>query len=458
MRNAVAVCIDTVRYDTFELVGDGPDEVGDGSDEAPSPTWRRALRFDRAQAPAPWTLPSLASAFTGLYPNRHGAGSFADPVAHLGRQWPARLPEALLTLPERLGAGGFATAAFVAHPWFDRRYGLAQGFDVMRVEPGGSGRLVEEAARWLDELARQGGESRFFLYLHFMEAHGTTADATERSRRIAELPDALRSRALAHAPAGACEDPDAGLCAEYLDYVDRVRVVRRSFERLFAILEARGLLESTVIALFSDHGSEFLEHAEVQRRHAVDPRGRYGRHHGHALYQEQLHVPLLFWHPALAGRRSSAPASLVDVAPTLLDWLGLELPGEAQGRSLAAVLDGQDFDPERPLYSSGIAYGPEREAVVKGARKRVSAAGGAPALLFDLAADPGEREPRAAPARDLDLLLGHYRRARARPGEPVAVSRERLAELQALGYLDQIAPDGDADPEAGSEQAQLPGP
>ena len=151
---------------------------------------------------------------------------------------------------------------------------------------------------------------------------------------------------------------------------------------------------------------------------------------------------LLLWHPALPGQRSTAPVSLVDIAPTLLEWLGLPASGELHGRSLAQALDAESVDPQRPLFSSGIAYGPERAAVLRGDRKRIRGVGGAPSLLFDLSGDPGEQRPGTGPSPALDLLLDAYDTGRAKVGAPVApLSPELLAELQALGYLTEVTPE-----------------
>jgi arylsulfatase A-like enzyme len=197
------------------------------------------------------------------------------------------------------------------------------------------------------------------------------------------------------------------------------------------------LLASTVVAVFSDHGEEFLDHAREEAARKLDPRGTYGMGHGHTLYQEQLHVPLALWHPALAPGERPFPASLVDIAPTLLGWLGIAPGWRFAGIDLGPALGGAPFDPELALFSSSVAFGPEREAVVRGTHKRISDGGsGAGALSFDLARDRGERVPISDPAlASLDALLAAYRGARGPGAEPVRPTPKELEELQALGYL-----------------------
>jgi choline-sulfatase len=221
---------------------------------------------------------------------------------------------------------------------------------------------------------------------------------------------------------------------QYLAYTAAVALLRDAVTRLLETLETRGLLAETIVVLFSDHGEEFLDHVEEETSRALDPRETYGLGHGHSLYQEQLHVPLIVWHPALAGGTHEVPASLVDVAPTLLDWLGLKAQ-RGDGRSLRHALAGNPFDPERPLFASSVAFGPRREAVLRGGKKLLSGGGVAPDLWFDLAQDPSERNPLARADAGLASLLAAYRRDEVTAGAPAEIDPDDLAELQALGYL-----------------------
>jgi choline-sulfatase len=271
-----------------------------------------------------------------------------------------------------------------------------------------------------------------------MEAHAhphLTNDILDA--RIATLAPALRARALASAPGGGLLQANADLSTQYLAYTAAVALLRDAVTRLLEMLETRGLLAETIVVLFSDHGEEFLDHVDAETSRALDPRGTYGLGHGHSLYQEQLHVPLIIWHPALAGGTSDVPASLVDIAPTLLDWLGLK-PQRSDGRSLRRALDGNSFDPERPLFASGVAFGPRRGAVLRGRHKLISAGGLAPDLWFDLAQDPSEGSPLARVDADLASLLAAYRGDENPAGAPAEIDADDLAELQALGYLQDV--------------------
>lgn len=438
-RNAILICMDTVRYDAWEL-------VRKYAPPPPDSGWQRAIHLQRVQSTAPWTLPAVASVFTGLYPNTLGAGVFDSEIADFSQERPAVLADAeFVTLAETLRDAGFATASFTASRMFQWA-GFRQGFDEEFAVGGVNSRhkIVRDVTSWLDRNTGEASDRRFFLYLHFMEAHRHPrhVGAKRLAARMAETPPALIEAARAAAPGGSCTKAGAD-CDRWLHYVVAVLVIRNAISELLSDLEARGLLSETSIALFADHGEEFFDHLELSRSRGLDPRGQYGVGHGHTLFQEQLHVPVVLWHPGLSPRDVDAPVSLADLTATLLEWLAVEAPS-GQGVALGPVLAGGDFDPERPLFSSAVAFGPRREAVLKGDRKLLSGGGSAPDLTFELDGDPREERPLGRAAEDLDSLLDGYRRQRSavRPAAPI--DAETLRELQALGYLEKAQPTPDA--------------
>ena len=423
-RNAVLICLDTVRADLFELAQahDTP---------AARAHWERAASLVRAQSTSPWTLPAVGSVFTGLRPERHGLGSFPEQVANLDGRIPGGLDVATPTIAERLHALDFETAGFFAQPWL-RGVGIERGFETWTYLPGFDSRprIAAAATRWLES---RDEKRRFFLYLHWMDAHQHAfLGEPESEARIAALSPEMQERAIALAPA-ACEIRDAPLCRQYLAYAGALALLRQTVAELLGALEREGSLDDTVVVLFADHGEEFLDHAEIEAELAFDPRGTYGIGHGHSLFGELLHVPLYVWHPSVTPGPSEAPASVVDIAPTLLDYLGI--PGPAgDGQSLRAALEGGDFDPERPLYAGALAFGPRLSSVVRGSWKGIGG-DGARALYYDLARDPRERAPRADPGGVADLLAAYGAQA---PGAstPLSLDDESMRALQALGYLE----------------------
>jgi arylsulfatase A-like enzyme len=455
-RNLAVICLDTVRYDVFSL----PETAG--FEDPLSPWLEAGLVFEHAQSPAPWTVPSVASLLTGLYPNQHGAGRFEEEIADLSSTVPAAIRDEVETLPELLSASGFSTAAFVAHPWFRTGYGLDRGFATLELRNKAEA-LTQRSLEWLDErssAAREGAspEPPFLAYLHFMEAHERHRQPIERIDEIVDrMPEKVRDAGIELAASFVCADAASERCRRFLAYVDTVVGQRHEVTAFLAGLDERDLLHDTVVVVYSDHGEEFDDHLAEGRAESLDPRGFYGAGHGHTLYQELLQVPLVIWRPGLPGRTVETPVSLVDVVPSLVDWLALPREGAAKrdlpGLPVAELL-ADDPDPPRPLYSSGIAYGPRQMAVFDGRWKRIHIPGQGIARLFDLERDHREKAPSddRRLALSLDRQLSRYLKLTAAPtdGESPEISSDLLKQLQSLGYLEGA---GDKEtPHAGDSQ------
>lgn len=423
-RSAVLVVVDALR----------PDDLGAyGCARATSPGLDRLAAsgalFSRAFAQSSWTLPSLATLMTSLYPSVHGAMQSpgeGDWGARLERGALAlgpgqRLDASRRTLAETLRAAGWATAGFVGGAFPRAAFGFDKGFDVWR-EANLVDELLPDARRFV-RAHRDGG---FFLYLHAMGVHAPYAapprwDADYRgsvdgSTRTFALVDQgklrLSPRDLAHLRAR---------------YDDGVTWVDRGLGALFDELRAAGLLDSTLVVVTADHGEAFLEH------------GRLG--HGDTLYDELLRVPLIARAPGLAARRIDEPVGLVDVAPTILDWLGAPPLPAAQGRSLLPLLRGGRIK-DNPLVAQG-----RRFDALRSGRWKLIAREGAAEQLYDLVADPGETvnviEKRPDERTRLEALLRSWRAqaakaARALPALGAArpdLPAEAREKLEAAGYL-----------------------
>jgi arylsulfatase A-like enzyme/Tfp pilus assembly protein PilF len=393
-RNVLLVTIDTLRADRVGAYG---------WEAARTPAMDalagRGVRFDQAFATAPITLTSHASLLTGLYPPGHGA-------RHNG----VRAGTAPATLATALAARGFATGAFVAAFPLDRRFGLHRGFEVYSdVMPRGSdGRLrherpgsvvVDEALAWL--AARAGGP--FFLWVHLFEPHAPYE------------PDPSRGAG------GAAATP----ADRYDDEVARADV---EVGRLLAALSPSQ--DTTLVIVASDHGEAFGEHDE----------------YGHSLfvYDTTLRVPLIMAGPGVpAGRAVTAPVSLVDVVPTVLDLLG-EPPLEVDGISLVAAMRGEPT-PSRALFAESFAplldFGWSSLRSVR--REGMKFIAAPTPELYDLAADPGETRnvlaSRSAEGTDLGALAERYSAAEFSGASdkeaPSAADAEARRRLEALGYV-----------------------
>ncbi|MFT7462289.1 MAG: choline-sulfatase [Pseudohongiellaceae bacterium] len=156
--NVVVVLVDTLRADRLGAHG-SQRNITPKLDALAA----QSVVFSRAIAPANWTKPSVASLFTGLYPERHGAvASAARDQSH------SALAPQLTTLAEVLGDAGFDTAAFITNPHINVAGQFDQGFGHF-VQPAETAVvLVNQAGTWLDERAN---DRPFFLYLHLIDPH-----------------------------------------------------------------------------------------------------------------------------------------------------------------------------------------------------------------------------------------------------------------------------------------------
>ncbi len=397
--NVVLITLDTTRADRLGC-------YGNQSIETPSidRLATEGALYERCYTPVPITLPSHLSILTGTYPVYHG-------VHENGGFYVA---DELTTLAEILSERCYDTAAFVGAFPLDSQTGLDQGFDLYddnypsSLEEGKhptlrsffderpAAEVVRPALEWLD---RRGGKP-FFLWTHFFDAHQP------------QIPPSPFRERYAH-------DLYDGEIASVADAIGR----------LLARLEERALLERTLVVLTADHGEGLGDHGE--QTHAL------------LLYSSTVRVPLLLRDPRdLSARRIETPVATVDILPTILDRLGLEVPAIVQGE-LLPEREGESglprAIPSETLYGALLhGWSPlERLTVEDWMLIRAPSP-----KLYHLTDDPAELRDLAdeEPARleAMQGLLARRQRELARGGVEAAeesVSPEKRARLAALGYL-----------------------
>jgi arylsulfatase A-like enzyme/tetratricopeptide (TPR) repeat protein len=400
--NLLLITIDTVRADRLGCYG---------SADAATPNLDRiageGALFEKAIAVAPITLPSHVSLFTGQYPPRHGVRLNGD----------FRLPGAGTTLAEHLATEGYTTAAVVAAYVLSADFGIAQGFETYdepredrEITPQGDAlqhyAIVERPASEVTDAALELLDGRletpFFLWLHYYDPHGDYTPPEPFASRFADSP-----------------------------YDGEIAYVDAQLGRLFDALRASGRLDRTLVAITSDHGECLGEHGENT--------------HGLFVYDAALRVPLLLRFPARvpAGTRSDHLVAGVDLAPTLLELLGLPPMTEIEGVSFAAEARGETLPPREPAYSEAElslrAYGwAPLHALHSGDRKFIDAP---QRELYDLTADPGEtrnlvvREQKEVDdwARRLAALEAGW--PAEQPEAEHVLDADARARLDALGYV-----------------------
>lgn len=339
---------------------------------------RRSTVFAAAWSPAPMTRKAFPALLSGRYPsNVHWLdleSKYPYPVSH----------EDNLYLAELLQGAGLRTGMAVPFNYAGNSR-FDQGFEDRRVRPASRYKdeicgnlVVDDAIQLLDGWAAGGAAPRFFLWVHFYEAHFPYVKHAEF--RFGDQP--------------------------HDRYLAEVRYIDQQIGRLLGRLDALGLGERTAIVFTGDHGEEFGEHG--------------GETHGD-LYPEDLRVPLLVHLPGSPARRVAGEPRLVDVAPTIADLVGVAPPASFDGESLVPQLDGEPL-PDRPRFAELI---PDKKVP----RRVVSVAAGGWQLivdfalgsreLFHLAADPTGQHNRLieAPerARELEVLLRRMMELRLGP-------------------------------------------
>ena len=409
-RNLLIVCVDTLRADELGAYGQTPSRT-----PALDRLAAESVVFERAHASASWTLPSVGSLFTSLFPSSTGLWTFES-----------RLADSVTTLAERFRDAGYLTHGIASHIFFDGKYGLQQGFQTFdeelchrKGEPGWRPVTAPEvsarAVRWLD--AREAADGRpWLLFVHFFDPHLDYLDHEAPSLDDTSRPERQR-------------------------YRSEIAFTDRHVGALLEALERDGLAANTDVLFFSDHGESFLEHPPILR-------------HSYSLYEEELRVPLFLRVPGVAPARVAAFVRTVDLLPTLLELHGLPSPkaGECEGISLAPLLAGAGADAPRPpqLAEIRLKDGFHANALLDGSLKLLEDVSKGRLALYDLATDPGERNDLAGQqperVRELEAALRTLVRAAeekgARLGAASAVSHtpEELEEIRRLGYAGEDEP------------------
>ena len=412
--NVLFILVDTLRADHLGCYG---------YERATSPNIdalaARGIRFARNEAQSSWTKASMASLWTAMYPQRTGILRYPDGVPD-----EARLPA------EILAEHGFYTAGIFRNSWVAANFGFGQGFD-RYVKPlpnfsldrfknrspsskplQGSDQDVTQSAV---EFLQQYHDRRFFLYLHYMDAHQYAYDSTS---------DLFGTT--------------------FLDLYDNaIHWVDINVGYVMTALRNLGLAEKTLVVLVADHGEAFFEH------------GFEG--HAKGLYDEVQHTPWIVIPPfdLEPGVVVGTQVANVDVWPTIFDLLGIEgaLP-DAQGLStLPLILAEAKGEPvpsafaPRPVFSHiDRHWGKVRHeenpyfAVVETPyRLHHKLKFPNQDQLYDHSIDPDEQENIAAEkpelAERLRADIDTYRQAKpAWDKATEELSELELNQLRALGY------------------------
>jgi arylsulfatase A-like enzyme/uncharacterized protein HemY len=407
--NVLLITLDTVRADRMGFLGSTR-----GLTPQLDAFARGSVVFTRAYAQAPVTTVSHATILSGTYPPFHRVTDFGAPL-------PAGVPY----LPELLERAGYRTAAFVGSVVLDPQAGTAPGFDRgfgvydagFRLRQPGDDRyhtverrgdeVIARAQRWIKTVS----VDPWFAWVHLFDAHDPYDPPADLKPRFAASP-----------------------------YDGEIASVDRLAGGLLQSIDANAL-----VVVVADHGEALGDHGEDT--------------HGVFLYDATVHVPLVVRLPGRrsAGTRVGARVRLADIAPTIVEAVGLPVPPTMQGESLvrlkpdatgsgapASVVSGSGRPDDRPVYAETdyprrafgwsplVSWRADRFLFVRAPRRE----------LYDQVADPqATRNIAATRARVADGIDAELRQfmqrgaqgtdSSARPAIDPALA-ERLA---ALGYV-----------------------
>jgi len=391
--NVLFILVDTLRADHTTPYGY---TVHDTTPEIQRRLADHGTVVENAYSQAPWTLPSVVSFMTGRYPGE----LLGEDLAAYG------IPDGVTSLAERMAALGYDTGGFFANPTLHAGAGFERGFRTFYAPPAD----VEWIRKHADELNRHAvpwlrahQRRPFFLYVHYVDPHDPYENPDMIGNRAQFMPEykgAIAGDWIHGIYSGKLQLADPVLDLAYINalYDGEVHYADRHIGALLDELDP-AVLRDTLIVLTADHGEELHDHG--------------GWKHGQSLYDEQIHVPLVFrWDGRIAAdKRLGGTVRLLDLVPTLVAAAGGKADPGWEGASILPALTGKQPEPRLPAFAEGMSGGPLRAAAVLDRRKlmlfnreepfrpadelqdylwRKDLARFQRSELYDLAQDPGE--------------------------------------------------------------------
>lgn len=450
--NVLLITVDTLRADHLSCYG---------YSRPTSPCIDRLAAqgtlFERCIVQWPKTGPSMASMLSSTYGSTSGV---------MRETLKVKVPLHYELLPEIVQRSGWNTLGVVSNISLSEKFQYDQGFDRYFVHPGASSRGDAVTDRAIELLEKREPQKNFFLWAHYLDPH---APYIPPKRHIEPFLSDAKWQAGAAPPlridprvadpgAPAPEMNDLGMVPAYAHFPARypwvkekdqlrnyvaaydgdIRYVDEQIGKLLDWMNERQLLTNTVIAFTADHGEGLGGHD-------------YYFEHGRFPYDDCAHVPLIVVHPDWQPRRVAAPVALMDLAPTLLDLLGLKNGWQFEGQSLRAWLAaGAPAEAAAPVFTES-GYTKEYDVAVRrgkwklikiGSQKTAALLTGKKYELYDVEADPGETknlvdeesEILEQLKEELDAFVDlAYAKTPPDP-EGVELSAEEKAQMEALGY------------------------
>jgi arylsulfatase A-like enzyme len=434
--NVILIMVDTLRRDRVGCFGDSNGVATPNIDALAED----GALFDQAYSHATHTKPSTASLLSSRYPTEHGAIHKTD-----------ALPADVTTLTEILASEGYYCGGIVTNINLAPIYNFQQGFHEYTYLPPkfffganeAASRLViygvlrlmrmkavqskyvhhfyrsgETVTGYYDDFLEMNQDKPFFLFLHYMDPHDPYFEHPFSGLGFARA-------AMPH--------PDPRFVESFKDFYHQdVEYLDGWIGEVVGELKARELYDNSVIVFTSDHGEEFYEHG--------------GWWHGTTLHEEVVRVPLIVKRPAGegSGMVSDSLRGLIDVPPTILVSLDLNIPAEMQGQNLFAVSTDEGGIPG--IFSEADHEGNIVQMLRIGPWKYIKTNPDNPRQrptrqLFYLLDDPGESinlvDSHPDKAEEMELLLkAKFQDVFAGKVEGAEMEMDQATQerLRALGY------------------------
>lgn len=397
--NVILFTLDTLRADYVSAYGKGKAETPNIDHVA-----SEGVLFETCIAQTPLTLPSHTSILSGSYPMYH---QVRDNGGFL-------VPESLEFISEILQKQGFTTAAFIATYVLHSKWGFNQGFnmysddfDLTKYKKISLGNVQKRADEVLDDAKKwlaDNKNKKFFTWIHLYDPHTPYTPPSPFKEKFSGQP--YRGE------------------VEYMDY---------ELGLFFDWLKDEGIYDNSLIIMMADHGESLGEHEEDT--------------HGFFIYEPTVHIPLIIRAPFSFPRHKIKNISeSIDVAPTILEALGIKIPASYQGQSLLNLMFGDKDNHKDAAYTETyyprLHYGwSELKAIYYNKNWKYIQA--PKQELYNLQLDMEEKDNLAlkesVEARRARTRLQEFSAEKSQNARNIAktlkLDKEDLQKLAALGYF-----------------------
>ncbi|MBN2135609.1 MAG: sulfatase, partial [Acidobacteria bacterium] len=317
--NVILISLDTLRADHLGCYN-YPRETSKNIDEFA----RKGTIFLNTISSSSWTLPAHISMFTGLYPFEAGANSEFKSDRNIRK---SRLASEVYPLAEYFKSAGYATNAFTGGGFVSAYYGFNRGFEgyvenILDAKKRDIAREMPRVLRWI----KHNKNNKFFVFFHTFEIHHIYL----RRYFKADNPNDINQRVIANYDSG-------------------IRYADIYIGEMLKLLKDEGLMNKTLVVITSDHGENF---------DFIGPSNSYmAGEHGRTLKDSELKIPLIIGGPEefMKSIYIEEQVRMVDIVPTILDFVGIELKIPVRGLSLMGMVEKKSSEErERLAYSEGI--------------------------------------------------------------------------------------------------------